>query len=241
MPLPIFDIPTFVLQHLVPNYRLPKFIAAVQSFLSGLTWRKGVFDSYVSGDAQLPYNPATTYGIGNAVQYNFATYESLVNSNTGNQPDISPAAWVLRNTSFIGATERANYGAGDMKLTAQLNRYFQPVLTANGFTGFQQPPWPPDAGGVWSSIYITNAVSSFTGILSRTAGQPYGISRTISNGLVSRTIGTASSISSYQFIVHIPLVVFNSLGANDPIRSSIVNKFVQKYAVSGTLWTIQTY
>lgn len=241
MPLPLFDIPTFVLQHLVPNYRLPKFITTVQSFLYGLTWRKGVFDTYVSGDAQLPYNPTTTYGIGNGVQYNFATYESLINSNTGNQPDINPDAWILRNSSFIGATERANYSAGDMKLTAQLNRYFQPVLTANGFTGFHQPPWPPDAGGVYSSIYITNAISSFTSLLLRTTPQPLGIVRTIPHGIVLRTVGTPGSITSYKFIVHIPISVYNSLGANDPIRSSIVNKFVQKYAVSGTSWTIQTY
>lgn len=41
------------------------------------------------------YNPATTYAKDDFVDYGTHIYQSLVNTNTGNQPDISPTFWVL--------------------------------------------------------------------------------------------------------------------------------------------------
>jgi len=41
------------------------------------------------------YNAATTYSKSTRVDYGAHIYESLVNSNLGNQPDISPTYWVL--------------------------------------------------------------------------------------------------------------------------------------------------
>lgn len=41
------------------------------------------------------YNAATTYAKDDFVDYGTHIYQSLVNSNTGNQPDISPTFWVL--------------------------------------------------------------------------------------------------------------------------------------------------
>lgn len=41
------------------------------------------------------YNPATTYAKDAFVDYGTFIYQSLVNSNTGNQPDTSPTQWVL--------------------------------------------------------------------------------------------------------------------------------------------------
>lgn len=41
------------------------------------------------------YNPATTYAKDDKVDYGIHIYQSLVNTNVGNQPDISPLSWVL--------------------------------------------------------------------------------------------------------------------------------------------------
>jgi hypothetical protein len=41
------------------------------------------------------YNAATTYAKDAFVDYGTHIYQSLVNSNTGNQPDLSPTFWVL--------------------------------------------------------------------------------------------------------------------------------------------------
>lgn len=40
------------------------------------------------------YNPATTYAKDAKVDYGTHIYQSLVNTNVGNQPDISPLSWV---------------------------------------------------------------------------------------------------------------------------------------------------
>jgi len=43
----------------------------------------------------LAYVPATTYAAGDAVLFNLVYYTSLVGTNTGNQPDISPTKWAI--------------------------------------------------------------------------------------------------------------------------------------------------
>src|SRR5262249_41102479 len=48
----------------------------------GLTWQQA-------------WSAGTTYGMGDAVSFNGSSYISLVNGNTGNQPDTSPADWSL--------------------------------------------------------------------------------------------------------------------------------------------------
>lgn len=245
--VPQFDIPSFVNLWTPPNYRLPKFLAAVNSFLSGISWKNGIFQAYMNGDPQLPYNSGTTYSTGQAVQYNFATYESIANSNTGNQPDISPTVWTLRCKSFIGARERATYNGRYLKLTYQLNRYFQQQITAAGLTGFRQPPYPAPydfglGGGVWSDIYITNAPITMIPFV---AGPTSGTSSMVSTGTtISYVIlgpPVYSSSSSYGFVVNIPNAVWTALGATSAIRNSIVNAFVAQYAASGTRWTINPY
>jgi hypothetical protein len=42
-----------------------------------------------------PWNISTTYNAGVRISYSGSTYSSLVSSNIGNQPDISPAFWAI--------------------------------------------------------------------------------------------------------------------------------------------------
>lgn len=53
------------------------------------------FVSSTATEVHAAYNPATTYAKDAFVDYGTHIYQSLVNSNTGNQPDISPTQWVL--------------------------------------------------------------------------------------------------------------------------------------------------
>lgn len=246
MPVPRFDIVSFVKLWVPPNYRLPKFFAAVNSFLSGISWKNGIFMAYMSGDPQAPYNSGVTYNTGNAVTYNFSTYESLIDANTGNAPDTNPDKWTLRCKSFIGASERAKYNGRYLNLTYQLNRYFQQQLTDAGLEGFRQPPYPAPydfglGGGTWSDIYITNAAITFVSFLS---GETESISDSSgavdSTGFVgeTETFGTASS---YGFVINIPTAVYTALGATTAIRDSIINEFVSRYAPAGTTWGINPY
>lgn len=53
------------------------------------------FVSSTATEVHAAYNPATTYAKDAFVDYGTFIYQSLVNSNTGNQPDTSPTQWVL--------------------------------------------------------------------------------------------------------------------------------------------------
>jgi len=41
------------------------------------------------------YSGSTTYAQGDIVAYNSSSYVSLINNNTGNQPDTNPSDWTL--------------------------------------------------------------------------------------------------------------------------------------------------
>ena len=241
-----FDIPTYAQNALPPDKRKPKWILFFQQVLSQITWRWGVFLGYRDGESFLLYNPATTYGAGDQVQLLFSTYESLIASNTGNSPDANPDKWILRNKCFIGVTERAKFNGGTIELTFELNRWFNKQLTAFGFTGYNSGQWPAPydyglGGGTWSSIYITNAIPSFSSLISRTAPFDFGVSRTAGTNLISRTIGFAGAVSSYEFVINIPLAVYDSLGSNDAIRESIVRSVADQYVASGLSYVINPY
>lgn len=49
----------------------------------------------IPADIFAPWNVSTTYSAGVRVSYTNSTYESLQNSNVGNQPDISPTYWKI--------------------------------------------------------------------------------------------------------------------------------------------------
>lgn len=53
------------------------------------------FVSSTATEVYAAYNAATTYAKDARVDYGTFIYQSLVNNNTGNQPDTSPAQWVL--------------------------------------------------------------------------------------------------------------------------------------------------
>jgi hypothetical protein len=51
------------------------------------------------------YVPSATYAAGDAVSYQGSSYVSLVASNIGNTPDVSPAKWsLLAQAGIVGAT-----------------------------------------------------------------------------------------------------------------------------------------
>ncbi len=238
MPVPAYDIPTFVTINTPPNYRLPKFLTFVQSLCSGLTWRKEIFDSYRNGDDQSKWNTLVTYDVDAKVFWNFATYQSLTSGNIGLQPDLNPDKWILRNSSNIGASERVMINGGVLSLTFELNRIFG--------TTFRQPPWPAPydfglGGGTFSDIYITNSVTQFSTIVSRTVGFNKSVSRTKGAGLVSRTIGFTGSITSYLYVINVPIAIYNALGSTDAIRTAVMTRFVNIYNPCGLSFKIQPY
>ena len=70
---------------------------AAGTWASGTTYAAGAAAAY-QGPA---YVGATTYAAGAVVSYGNQSYVSLVSSNTGNQPDISPTDWALTVTLYV--------------------------------------------------------------------------------------------------------------------------------------------
>jgi hypothetical protein len=62
--------------------------------ISPITLTSGMITSSNAVETYSNYAAGTTYALGAKVIYGNFTYESLVSSNVGNQPDISPTKWL---------------------------------------------------------------------------------------------------------------------------------------------------
>lgn len=198
--------------------------------------RFGFFTAFQSGDPQIPYNSATTYALGDPVQYNFATWESLQDGNTGNTPAEDSIYWIKRNNSFIGVDERCKYTGRRLTLTWALNKQFG--------TTFRQPPWPDDAyttGPAWPDIYITLDTPVIrTFVVGVTDSECSEVGEFDSTGYVSE-IEDYGTASTFAYIIHFPVGVYSALGPAADSREAVVRQFVDKYNLAGFTYTIETY
>jgi hypothetical protein len=236
---PIVNIDTLAIQNLPPNKRLPVWMGMIKAFVSPLKWLMGIFTQYKEGGVNTYWDSGVSYSIGTRVVYNYAVYESLVGSNIGNIPDVDLGSWLLVNASFIGVNERRLYQGKKLILEYALNRYFAEELDANGEVGFRQPddafnPTP-------SSIYVEDDIPDLlTFTMYPDAGQSDAMFPTYSTKYMTPT-PIYSGASPYQFIVWIPTAVFASINSDSMIADQIVTNFVNRYAVAGTFFTVQTY
>ena len=209
----------------------------------------GVWESTVGGNINnqpnyVPiYSSVTAYAVGFCVLYGGTYYQC--NTPITSEPfdpehwtALIQAPWINVNGSFIGTTEQANYTGNYLTLTWALNRYFQ--------TTFRQPPYPApydfgESGGVWSEIYIVNSIPPYVSFAVGTVGQPLGGISTYPLTIGFGTTAIIGTASPFAFTINIPVAVYNALGATDPIRLSIVNRFVSNYAPCGLSWSVATY
>jgi len=236
---PIVDIDLLALQNLPPNKRLPIWMGIIQALVSPLVWLMGIFTQYKEGGVAVYWDGAVSYDTGDRVVYNYAVYESLVDSNVGNIPNVDLSSWLLVNISFIGMNERSLYQGKKLILEYALNRYFAEELLANGEVGFRQPddafnPTP-------SSIYVEDDIPDLlTFTMYPDEFQSDAMFPTYSTKYMTPT-PIYSGASPYQFVVWIPTAVFASINADSGIADQIVTNFVNKYAVAGTFFRIDTY
>lgn len=215
----------------------------MQSLVYGWSWNYTMFSMYRQSTTLLAYDPATAYAENFALVYNFKIYISLQSGNTGNSPDASPDWWYPVAGNFIGYTERIKYTGRYLDLTFALNRYFSYQIASAGLPGFLQPPYPDPYGGgtAFSSIYITNYTPQYASLGVTSAPQALSAITSLSTGFGVTSVAVVASATSYVFAVHIPIIVFNSLGVNDSIRTAIVRRFVDIYNPSGISYEILTY
>jgi hypothetical protein len=224
MPVPDIDFNQQAVQTLPTAQRKTNWKIFVQALISATDWLYKVFKSFRNGETLALYNPATTYAVGAKVQYGFSTYESLVAGNVGNTPATAPQYWILRNTYFIGAEERAMYTGQKLIFEYALNRYFR--------TTFRQP-----ATGLTSDIFLETYLPnnlSFIMYPDSTSDKMYP---TYSTGYMFPT-PVYSIATTFKFNIHIPVAVYAALG---PTADQIIRGVADKYAFVGTEYGIIQY
>ncbi len=82
------------------------------------------------------YSGATTYDEGDIVSYSGATYLSLINSNTGNQPDTNPTDWVVLGNTVANTQTFYEYetNGSTASLSLPAGRYLIDVTVHNAGT-----------------------------------------------------------------------------------------------------------
>ena len=118
------------------------------------------FVSSTAVEAYPAYNPATTYAKDAFVDYGTQIYQSLVNSNTGNQPDTSPTQWVLigpDNTHAMFDDQTSTATVSTSPLTVVLDTGLANALALLGLVGSQVAVTVRDGTG--GPVVYSNTIS----------------------------------------------------------------------------------
>jgi hypothetical protein len=149
------------------------------------------------------YSSAVNYGLADGVLFNGSAYVSLVASNHGNTPDVSPAQWSLFATGSPGATGLAG-PVGPQGLTG--------AAGLPGTAGAQGPQGPVGPQGP--------AVANYTGNYASTTN--YALHDAVSfNGstyvsLVGGNLGNAPDVSPAQWALLAAQGPVGPVGATGP-------------------------
>lgn len=225
----IFDVNFSKLAvEILPTHKRTDITEVTDSIVEPLNDLNIIFKWFREGNTAGQYNPATTYTFGSVLKYSRKVY--LKNEvTTGYTAGIIPTNttyFVRISESFIGIAERLMYRPDKLVLEYALNRIFE--------TTFRQPP-------LVSDIYIQNVNTSDTN---------FGVGE-LDN--FTSTIGETDVLSLYfisendfvagetDFIVYVPLAVFNALASTDVERTAILTDVIEKYRLTGYTFKIQTY
>lgn len=217
----IIDVNQNIYDNMPPDNRTEKHIAWMEVLMSAYKWLVDLYqDDYIAGgNAYDPYDAGTTYVIGDRVIYEFAIYESLQDSNTGNAVSDT-AYWLKVQNDYVGVDERRYYNSSKLILEYALNKRF-------GGT-FAQPPSTSD-------IYITkNAIQVASFVSFATEESTSASFRTYSN---QYSYNDTYFGLEYAFTINFPAAVLAAVtGGEEGVR-----QFVDRYNIYGTAYEIDTY
>ena len=119
-----------------------------------------------SSTAAEPHDPAaysagTTYGFGDIVKVaaDFAIYESLFASNTGNTPNINPIWWRVLGPTEAAYNSGTTYALGDTVSSATSHRVYESLAAGN--VGNALPVLPETTTSKWLDVGPTNRFAMF--------------------------------------------------------------------------------
>ena len=226
---------TIISKIIPPILRQPKMLAWFRSLVIPIQQLHDfIFGSYQNGFVGSKWS-AGTYTIGANVQYkDGAVYQCIV-PTTINEPSQS-TDWMLIQSNFIGAQERAQYNGQKLVLEYALNKWFD--------TTFKQPT--SYSGGTYlpkSDIYIVNnanEIGSMWMAKDDTVGIPnaYMANDDLYNEFF---MGNSYGVTEFHFTIMIPTAVWTALGADAPTRNGQIMDFANNYVIAGVTYNIVTY
>jgi len=150
-------------------------------------------------------------------------------------PDVDTANWSKVVNLFIGVRERIKYTGNKLMIEYALNRWFK--------TTFRQPTTfvtSPDMYVPKSDIYIQNTNKSITNFWLSNGN---GLNSYMANNSKYQNffLGNSYTYSQYDFVIFIPVAVYNALSADSTKRDGIIRVFADKYVQCDKTYKIQTY
>ena len=236
-------------------------------------WNTVWANNYLRGtDISNAWNSGSTYNVNDIViGTDNQVYQSLIASNTNNNPVSTTGYWWLIETNFIGVYERCSYNAQILKFEYALNKWFR--------TTFSQPTGVPDIyiinntttpnvfiwGGANPSAFYYFNFQCYQPIINNmqiwASATTYSANDIVvgSNGYVYQSIAGSninhdptsttgywtlirtSYFVQYNYTIYMPIAVWTALGSNATDRNNKVRSFADLYNVIGNKYNIQTY
>jgi hypothetical protein len=209
---------------LVPDKRTKKTVAYNNALVAGVANDHNLLFTTYKEYQILSNWTAGTYAKNVLVKYGKSVFQSTENANTS-EPTLSEK-WRLVSDNFLGSDFRLSIRGEKLNLEFALNTWFG--------TTFRQP-----VAGL-SDIYLTTnnilPIDVFrVGIIEAESTKVY---TTVSDQFV---INSYSFLTQFNLAINVPIAFFNSLGATDEIRKSIIRSFANKYINAGLTYQILTY
>lgn len=225
------DIDYVAEKYIPPELRQPKRLALLRVLLVALKRRHrdifGPTESFVNGDVTPFWDTLTTYSYGQNVRVGIQRWECTeVAGSTGEFPKDYPDVWHLIADDFVGIDQRVAFRGGKMSMEYALNLYLNFVT----FTII-----PP--------IYIATQSNATPTMMLNNNVAPY-LNYMSNNPVFQQTYMANNSIyttSNVNFIVYVPTLLFNSLGATYSDCQNVVRGYVDKWNIAGMTYDVQPY
>jgi hypothetical protein len=210
---------------LVPDKRTKKTLAFNIALALGIANNHNLlFNIYKNYNIIANWNNAFTYDKNDLVKYGKSIFQSIDNGNVSRPTNASK--WRLVSENFLGSDFRLSITGEKLNLEYALNTWF-------GST-FRQP-----SVGI-SDIYITTNNFIDLPVFRVGINEPESTS-VRSDGSDQYVINAYTFATQHNLTINIPIALFNTLGATNEIRTSIVRAFADKYINAGLTYKIQTY
>jgi hypothetical protein len=209
---------------LVPDKRTKKTLAFNIALALGIANNHFLLFDVYKNYTILPIWFVGTYQKNELVRHGKGIYQSIENNNTTKPTNASK--WRLVSENFLGSDFRLSITGEKLNLEYALNTWF-------GST-FRQP-----IIGI-SDIYITtNNIVDLP--VFRVGINEFESTSVRSDGSDQYVINSYTFVTQHNLTINIPITLFNTLGATNEIRTSIVRSFADKYINAGLIYKIQTY